>query len=259
MNELEAKLHRTWVQLLIDNGHPEIAAIALESEVCLLYLHDDRYGRYPYPESIALGFPTFSWIYINNDEQIQKIIEGSIRTVIQCNIFDDDGHFRDDLPVIYRVKLAEVEEGWQNIVKNLIANSQNPNQAVVTEKVFSKKDKNILIYNEMKFASKTEIRIAQELENRKILFFPLPLAVRADTGNFYNDHREVDFLICQDGTWGILEVSFHQDRYEKDSEKDSWFKKSGILCIQHYTAERCWEHSRQVVDEFLSILAQHKR
>ena len=111
----------------------------------------------------------------------------------------------------------------------------------------------------MKFASKTEIRIAQELENRKILFFPLPLAVRAETGNFYNDHREVDFLICQDGTWGILEVSFHQDRYEKDSEKDSWFKKSGILCIQHYTAERCWEHPRQVVDEFLSILAQHKR
>jgi hypothetical protein len=125
--------------------------------------------------------------------------------------------------------------------------------------VFFKKEKNILIYNEMKFASKTEIRIAQELENHKILFFPLPLAVRAETGNFYNDHREVDFLICQDGTWGILEVSFHQDRYEKDSEKDSWFKKSGILCIQHYTAERCWEDSRQVVDEFLSILAQHKR
>ena len=259
MNEFEAKLHRTWVQLLIDNGHPEIAAIATESEVCLLYLHDSFHGRYPSPESIAIGFPTFAWIYINNNEQNQRIIEGAMRTVIQGNIFSDDGCLINDLPLMYRVKLVEVEEGWQNIVKNLIANSQNLNQAVVTEKVFSKKERNILIYNEMKFASKTEIRIAQELENRKILFFPLPLAVRAETGNFYNDHREVDFLICQDGTWGILEVSFHQDRYEKDSEKDSWFKKSGILCIQHYTAEKCWEHPRQVVDEFLSILSQHKR
>ncbi|MEB3249765.1 MAG: hypothetical protein VKK07_10515 [Merismopediaceae bacterium] len=257
MNEFESKLHRTWVQLLLDNGHPELAAIALESEVCVLYVHDECYGRYP--ESIAIGLPTFSWIYINNDERNQRIIEGAMRTIIQYNIFYDDGRLRDDIPLTYRVKLVEIEEGWQNIVKNLIANSQNPNQAVITEKVFVKKEKNTLLYNEMKFASKTEIRIAQELENRKILFFPLPLAVRADTGNFYNDHREVDFLICQDGTWGILEVSFHQDRYEKDSEKDSWFKKSGILCIQHYTAERCWNHPQEVVDEFLSILAQYKR
>jgi hypothetical protein len=252
MNELEAKLHRTWVQLLIDNGYPEIAAIALETQVNVLYYNYDPY-------SIVFSCPTFAWIYVNNNEQIKKIMEYAMITVSLGNIQGDNGYPVNDLPLMYRVKLVEVEEGWQNIVKNLIANSQNPNQAVVTEKVFSKKERNILIYNEMKFASKTEIRIAQELENRKILFFPLPLAVRAETGNFYNDHREVDFLICQDGTWGILEVSFHQDRYEKDSEKDSWFKKSGILCIQHYTAERCWEDSRQVVDEFLSILAQHKR
>jgi hypothetical protein len=111
----------------------------------------------------------------------------------------------------------------------------------------------------MKLASQSEIRIAQELESRKVLFFPLPLAVRAETGNFYEDPREVDFLICQDGTWGNLEVSFHPDRYEKDSEKDSWFKKSGILCIQHYSAERCYNSPSNVVEEFLAILAKHKR
>ena len=51
----------------------------------------------------------------------------------------------------------------------------------------------------------------------------------------------------------------HPDRYEKDSEKDYWLKKSGILCIQHYTAERCYNETAQVVDEFLSILKQHEK
>jgi len=86
----------------------------------------------------------------------------------------------------------------------------------------------------------------------------LPLAVRVETGNFYKDHREPDFLVCDDGRWGILEVSFHPDRFEKDAEKDAWFKKSGILCIQHYSAERCYNKSQEVVDEFLDILAKHK-
>lgn len=252
MNELEAKLHRTWVQLLIDNGHPEIAAIALETEFSYEYYFDYEDERIC---CVTFSVPLSVLSYVNESNQIRQVIENTIKSICLDYIIYPD----DNVSFKYRVKLIEVEDGWQNIVRNLIANAQNPNQALISEKVFARKGKNILMYSEMKFASKTEIRIAQELENRKILFFPLPLAVRADTGNFYNDHREVDFLICQDGTWGILEVSFHQDRYEKDSEKDSWFKKSGILCIQHYTSERCWEHPRQVVDEFLSILAQHKR
>jgi len=174
-------------------------------------------------------------------------------------IYDNHGNFADDLPFVYRVRLIEVEQGWQNVVKKLITNAQDPNQALISEKAASKSGKQIYVYNEMKFASRSEIRIAQELETRKVLFFPLPLGVRADTGNFYNDHREVDFLICQDSVWGILEVSYHPDRYEKDSEKDSWFKRSGILCIQHYSAERCYDFSKEVIDEFLIILAKHRR
>ncbi len=182
-----------------------------------------------------------------------------MRVVSRGRIYDNNYNVVDNLPFINRVKLIEVEQDWQNIVKNLIANAQNPNQGLISEKVASKNGKPINVYNEMKFASRSEIRIAQELETQKILFFPLPLGVRADTGNFYNDHREVDFLICQDGAWGILEVSYHPDRYEKDSEKDSWFKKSGILCIQHYSAERCYNFSKEVVEEFLTILARYRR
>jgi len=111
----------------------------------------------------------------------------------------------------------------------------------------------------MKFGSISEVRIAQALESRGVLFFPLPLAVRRETGASYMDRREPDFLICHDDVWGILEVALHPDRYEKDAEKDVWFKKSGIVCIQNYTAEQCFNHPSEVVDAFLHILAKHKR
>jgi hypothetical protein len=252
MNAFEEKLHRTWVQLLTDNNYSEIAAIALETEVSVSYCGYD-------PEFIAFDIPTSSYVYVKNNDQIKKLMERAMLTVSQGHIYDNNGETVDELPFRYRVKLIEVEEGWQNIIKNLIVNAQDPNQALISEKVRARKNKQIYMYNEMKFASHSEIRIAQELETRKILFFPLALGVRADTGNFYNDHRELDFLICQDGTWGILEVSHHPDRYEKDSEKDSWFKQSGILCVQHYSAERCYSSSKAVIDEFLTILAKHKR
>jgi hypothetical protein len=252
MNELEAKLHRTWVQLLIDHDYREIAAIAIETEVYIFYAGYN-------PGAITFDVPTSVYGYVKNNESIRKIMERAMTTVSQGRIYDDNDNVLNDLPFNYRTKLVNIEEGWQNVIRNLIANAQDPNQAFITEKAFTKSNKQPYLYNEMKLASQSEIRIAQELESRKVLFFPLPLAVRAETGNFYEDHREVDFLICQDGTWGILEVSFHPDRYEKDSEKDSWFKKSGILCIQHYSAERCYNSPSNVVEEFLAILAKHKR
>lgn len=252
MKELNEKLHRTWVQLLIDHNYREVAAIALETEVYISYGHE-------YPEEIVFGLSTSTYSYVKNNERIREIMERAMRTVSEGYIYSNYGNILNDLPFIYRVKLIEIEEGWQNVIRNLIANAQNPNQALITEKAFTKQNKQPYIYNEMKFASQSEIRIAQELESSKVLFFPLPLAVRAETGNFYEDHREVDFLVCQDGAWGILEVSFHPDRYEKDAEKDSWFKKSGILCIQHYTSERCYKTPSDVVKEFLTILAKYKK
>ncbi len=252
MDELEGKLHRTWVQLLIDNDFREIGAIAIDTDLRIVYNYYD-------PAAIAFEIPTSAYAYVKNSDQIKKVMERAFATVSQGRIFDNNYNEVRELPFVYLVRLMDIEQGWQNVTKSLIANAQNPNQALITEKAFAKTQKQPYIYNDVKFASQSEIRIAQELETRRVLFFPLPLAVRADTGNFYEDHREVDFLVCQDGTWGVLEVSYHPDRFEKDSEKDSWFKKSGILCIQHYSAERCYGNSAGVVEEFLAILAKYKR
>jgi hypothetical protein len=240
------------VQFLLDHECREAAAIAVDSPI-----EESYEGSYD-PVALRIWLPTSAYGMVNTNEHLKRTMEQALRAISKGHITDRNGQ-PIDVPIIFIVSLMEVEEGWQDVVRRLIVQSQDPNQAAVTEKVFSREGKQPHIYNEMKFASKSEIRIAQELEARGVLFFPLPLAVRAETGNRYQDHREPDFLVCKDGAWGILEVSFHPDRFEKDQEKDTWFKKAGILCIQHYTAERCYKNPADVVDEFLEILAQHKR
>ena len=257
MDYLEAELQRTWVQLLLENNYNEIAAMALDTDIERLYktYEDEARGWMQYYYGIAFIIPASSYALVNNDDLIKNLMERAIRAV-------SVGHINaapEELEFEYRVKLIEPEEDWREVVRELITHKTHPNQGIVTEKVFLRKGKAPIVYNEMNFASKTEVRIAQELEEHSILFFPLALAVRAETSILWKDHREVDFLICDEGVWGILEIAHHPDRYEVDKEKDFWFKKSGILCVEHYTAKKAYKSPAMVVDEFLETLAKFKR
>lgn len=253
-SELLEKLHRTWVQALINDDYRDYAAIIIDAELEFDFEWDEYYSR-NYNSGLIVYLPLNLRLIVLNNEEVQQTLRHYFVSIAQGHIWHDMTKF----PIYYRVNLLEVEENWQKTIKFLIAKSKDLNQGLVTEKAFARKGKEPIVYNEIKFASKSEIRIAQELEAKGTLFFPLPLAVRHETGNIYEDHREVDFLVCLDGTFGILEISFHPDRYEKDKEKDAWFKKSGILCIEHYPAEKCYNQPRAVVEEFLSILFKHKR
>ena len=251
MEDSIERLHRTWLQLLVDNGRHEVAALLVDAE-----LSQESQNFEPL---VAIYLPSSAFLIVQADSSIQQTIQRSLNLVAKGYITDQNGGELDEVPVTYRVLLLDIEEDWRAIVRNLIVNANDPNQGVITEKVFKRDQKQPLVYNEMKFGSQAEIRIAQELEQRAVLFFPLPLAVRSETGTLYKDHREVDFLICDEGVWGILEVAYHPNRFEQDSEKDMWFKRSGVLYVEHYTAERCYKQSEKVVAEFLEVLAKHKR
>lgn len=258
--ELAGKLHRTWTQALIHNTWDDYAAIIVDSELSFDTEWDD-YEREECISSILVKLPFSHYSIIINNEKMQEVLREHFLAVAAGYVpnWKKVDFFIENFPIYYRVKLLDIEEDWQKTIKFLITKSKDLNQGIVSGKVFAREGKEMLNYNEMKFASQSEIRIAQELERRSVLFFPLPLGVRHETGQCYKDHREVDFLVCIDGTFGILEVSRHQGRYEMDKEKDAWFKKSGILCIEHYPSEKCYQQPSFVVDEFLTILSKHKR
>jgi hypothetical protein len=242
------QFHRTLVEFLIQGRHPEVAAALVDGSLEVLY--SGKVGR---PGRISVDIPPAGYPLVAGSEEIQQIIRRAAREVAT-------GHLDVEPEIVLRMKVLETpDESWNAEMKSLIQQYKGSNQGLVSELLAARNGRPVHTWNELKYASASEIRIAQELEERQVLFFPLAVAVRADTGTNWQDHREVDFLVCQNGAWGILEVSYHPDRFEKDAEKDVWFKKSGVLCIQHYTSERCFQDSVNVVEEFLNILRKYEK
>jgi hypothetical protein len=279
MTEQELKIHRTWVQLLVDGGQKEAAAIAIDTEVFITYQGKQEYkdegdwiSRYAETVEAELHFPTSSYGYIKINKQLKEILEQTLRDLLQNRTLtfyvEERGDYYDIrakvevLNLVHHVRLIDVEHNWKDTVRALIAASKGVNnQGATTEYMFLKDKKEPILYEGLKFASQSEVRIAQELKQRKVLFFPLAVGVRAGTGQQFKDQREVDFLVCYNGAWGILEVSgpSHNGRFAVDAEKDGWFKEVGILCVEHRTAEQCFNNPKKVIDEFLSVLAKYKR
>ena len=115
--------------------------------------------------------------------------------------------------------------------------------------------KPVLTWSNLRFRSQTELRIAQELDRRKVLFLPNCIA---RLGLRERQNREADFLICAEGKWGILEVdgdiAHPPTRTAEDHERDRLFQAHGILLVQHFAAAECWENAEGVVAKFLELL-----
>jgi len=116
--------------------------------------------------------------------------------------------------------------------------------------------KSARVWNNLRFRSASEVQIAQALDRAGVLFLPnckarlgLPESRR---------NREADFLVGYEGKWGILEVDgepFHPpSRTAEDHERDRLFHDHGILVVEHFDANKCYENPDDVVRRFLEIL-----
>ena len=121
------------------------------------------------------------------------------------------------------------------------------------------KEKPVFVWENLRFRSHTEIRIAQALDRRKVLFLP---NCAARLGFSQRQNREADFLVCDKGKWGILEVdspdSHPPARTVEDHERARLFQAHGILLVQHFDGGECFENADGVVDKFLYLLRNQK-
>lgn len=108
----------------------------------------------------------------------------------------------------------------------------------------------------LRFRSRSEVKVYNELKRRNVLFFSNATAVLGGK----DVKREPDFLVCQDGKWGILEVM--GDQYHpsatamRDHDRARLFKDYGLYFIEFYDAKECYNSPAQVVDEFLKHLSK---
>jgi len=113
----------------------------------------------------------------------------------------------------------------------------------------------VLEWKGMIFRSKSEIRIAKTLDHRGIFFIP-PTRVRLNAGKNDRQSRELDFVVCHEGKWGVLEVDGPYHVAKLDDQRDLWLRAHGVSNIQRFPSLRCYQEPQAVIDEFLHDLGE---
>jgi len=145
------------------------------------------------------------------------------------------------------------DPNWRNDLHDLIKGKGVTNQASGAETLH--------FWQGFRFRSATEIKIAESLDRAGVLFFPLLKArVALEQG-----HRNVepDFVVCHEGRWGILEVDgepFHPpQRSAIEHERDRLFRRHGVVCVERFDANKCYNHPDKTVEEFLLLMVKAYR
>jgi uncharacterized protein YjbI with pentapeptide repeats len=124
--------------------------------------------------------------------------------------------------------------------------------------------KKSLTWNRLRFRSEAEVKIAKVLDEMGVMFFPNAWGrVMSEEGMI---NREVDFLICWRGKWGILECdneimhlvnSLKKGKLPsaaRDHNRDKDFNRHGQWFIKRFTEEECKKNPHKVVSQFLDML-----
>jgi hypothetical protein len=148
---------------------------------------------------------------------------------------------------------VEASLHWRTPACDYINNKQVHNQIADPSKVRT-------TWNNLRFRSHSEMRVAIALDEAGVLFLPNCMGRLNGPGGRSN--LECDFLVCHEGKWGILEVDgepFHPpSRTVHDHERDRFFKAHGILLIEHFDSKECFENAKGVVQKFLGLLKSMK-
>lgn len=148
-----------------------------------------------------------------------------------------------------RVTFKNMDSEWRVKFLEIIQGKAALNQCKPIE------DKPRYTWEYLFFRSTYEIAIAKALSEHNLLFLPNCMARFPQEAQ----NREADFLVCCDGKWGIIEVdgeTYHTNA-ARDHDRDRLFQSHGIRVVQRYTAKRCIENPRSVVQEFLGLLKKN--
>jgi very-short-patch-repair endonuclease len=117
-------------------------------------------------------------------------------------------------------------------------------------------------HNGMWYNSKTETIISNALDSEDCLYFP-NAGVRINRLNnagvkLEKINKQVDFLVCHNGNWGILECDggIHHTSAAKDHARDDMFNAHKFWFIRRYPASQCYEKPNETVRHFLKRMEE---
>lgn len=155
----------------------------------------------------------------------------------------------DPAGLVFAPELTTIGADWRLQLAAAVDGKSAHNQAVGLKKA--------VVWNDLRFRSAAELRIAQALEKAQVLYLP---NCKASLGYKIRETREPDFLICHRGRWGILQIDGEPFRPQSGSaqqtQSDSVIREHGIRIIEYYQAAQCLEDANGVVQHFLKTLAE---
>jgi hypothetical protein len=153
--------------------------------------------------------------------------------------------------IIAKMRNVPVDDDWRSEFANLVRSSPR-NQGTVP----GVPPAGFVGADGLRYRSKTEIRLADELLARGILYMPLGVVARRNKGRV--ERNEPDFVIFHGGRTGVLEVHgapFHPPARAVEEEARALpFKLQGVR-HHMFDSELVYNHPGDVIDTFLELLA----
>ncbi|SRR6266487_1272850 len=239
----DEKLQASAVAFLIEGQEIEEAALLIS---CKLKIHRyrDDFGT----ERLTIEISGARTVYeiINNEKHPTTI---AIRAALNATLEDDTCSH-----LYAKASFPNFGPDWRSQLIDAIQNRPALNLGII----FNDADKATThIWKGLRFRSPVEMIIAKTLEQYNVLYLPDCMARLGPPSK--REPKEADFLICYEGKWGVLEVdgeTYHTSA-ARDHDRDRLFKHHGIKECDHYTAKRCLEEPKKVVEEFLALLKQN--
>ena len=183
-----------------------------------------------------------------SNEEYEKICEDVCMAKEIFNsfkaVFGSDYFYLD-----VKLRLQDARHDWRNEAVNYLEKRGISNQG---EKI---KETEPIKWEYLNFRSPPEVSIAQELKKQNIMFLPNCAGLFSDGKEMLK--REPDFLICNKGKWGILEVdgSTYHPSAAKDHAQDRIYKLNNIKVVERFPAMEALEgRAANIVKNFLEVL-----
>lgn len=184
---------------LIEGGEEDAASVLLSCSLETWTIDSFWAGSEMYTKiAIKLTGPRAAYeILEDKAHPIRQSIEQAFKALITENTCIEY--------ITVHARHIDLDPDWRSELLEIARGKGVHNQAVG--------EKAVKIWNNLRFRSQSEVKIAQALDRAGVLFIPNCKARLGLAGNRQN--READFLMCYDGKWGILEVDgepFHPPR-----------------------------------------------
>ena len=232
-------------RFLVDGGEEDATSVLLSCEMTVWESGDTWYVGDEVHSALHVSMtgPRVSYEILS---QASHSVTQSIQKALVA-VFPQDTYIKH---FTARAELLDIDVDWRNELLEIARGRGVHNQGSGSTGTFGR------IWNNLRFRSTSEVKVAQALDRAGVLYLP---NCRARLGKEeVRRNREADFLICDNGKWGIVEVDgepFHPpSRAVQDHERDRLFRLHGIAVVEHFDANRCYQEPDDVVTEFLNIL-----